>query len=367
MMSEVKNFDLQAYVTKGVENVVADAIKATLKNPRESAFMLKFAAASRAASAKRKKSEESGEHIPPFLIASITSSCNLHCAGCYSRGIESCCDEQMSNQLSAGEWEKVFSEAEEIGISFIFLAGGEPLIRRDVLEQAPKHPKIVFPVITNGTLLDRYTELLDKNRNLVPVISIEGDREKTDARRGEGMFGVIEDRMDNLTKKGIPFGVSITVTKENLEEVYSKAFLENLRNRGCKLVIFIEYVPVEKGTEHLAPTDTEREFAEKLILERRQELEDMLMIEFPGSEKDYGGCLAAGRGFFHINYHGGAEPCPFSPYSDVNIKNMSLREAMKSPLFKALQNGDILHDDHNGGCVLYEKREQVEAILAQNN
>ena len=73
---------------------------------------------------------------------------------------------------------------------------------------------------------------------------------------------------------------------------------------------------------------------------------------------------AAGRGFFHINSHGGAEPCPFSPYSDVNIKNTSLKEAMYSPLFTALRNGDILMEDHAGGCVLYEKREQVEALLA---
>ena len=79
------SFDLQSYMTKGVERVVAEAVKATLKNPRESAFMLKFAAASRSASKKRRTAEDSGEHIPPFLIASITSKCNLHCAGCYSR------------------------------------------------------------------------------------------------------------------------------------------------------------------------------------------------------------------------------------------------------------------------------------------
>ena len=47
------NFDLQEYLTKGVEGVIADAVKATLKNPGESAFMLKFAAASKAASKRR--------------------------------------------------------------------------------------------------------------------------------------------------------------------------------------------------------------------------------------------------------------------------------------------------------------------------
>ena len=89
----------------------------------------------------------------------------------------------------------------------------------------------------------------------------------------------------------------------------------------------------------------------------------MVYISFPGDEKGSGGCVAAGRGFFHINSHGGAEPCPFSPYSDVNIKNSSLREAIHSPLFQALQKDGILLDDHAGGCVLYEKRDLVEQLI----
>ena len=70
-------FDIQDYMTKGVERVVADALRATLKNPRESAYIVKFASSSKKASRKRKKAEKNGEHIPPFLIASITFSCNL--------------------------------------------------------------------------------------------------------------------------------------------------------------------------------------------------------------------------------------------------------------------------------------------------
>lgn len=64
------------------------------------------------------------------------------------------------------------------------------------------------------------------------------------------------------------------------------------------------------------------------------------------------------------NSRGGAEPCPFSPYSDCNVRNGSLKDALNSPLFMALQSGDILLDDHEGGCVLYEKRELVESLLA---
>ena len=90
----------------------------------------------------------------------------------------------------------------------------------------------------------------------------------------------------------------------------------------------------------------------------------MVYIAFPGDEKNSGGCVAAGRGFFHINSHGGAEPCPFSPYSDINVRDSSLRAALKSPLFQALQAEGVLLEDHPGGCVLHEKRAQVESLLA---
>ena len=144
-----RDFDIQSYMTAGVEGIVADALRATVKNPRESAYMLKFASASKKASKKRAAAEKKGEHIPPFLIASITSSCNLHCAGCYSRCNEATTDNKPVDQLSGQEWKKIFDEAEELGISFILLAGGEPLLRWDVIQEAAKNPGIIFPIFTN--------------------------------------------------------------------------------------------------------------------------------------------------------------------------------------------------------------------------
>ena len=119
-----REFDIQAYMTHGVERVVGDIIKATFRNPRESAYMAKFALASRKASAKRRKAEDAGEHIPPFLIASITSQCNLHCAGCYSRCNHATVDAAPVRQMTAEEWLRVFGEADELGISFILQDGG---------------------------------------------------------------------------------------------------------------------------------------------------------------------------------------------------------------------------------------------------
>ncbi len=78
------NFDLQGYLINGIERFMTDAVKATLKNPRQSAFMMKFALSCKAASKRRRQAEDRGEHIPSFLIASITSKGNLHCAAAIS-------------------------------------------------------------------------------------------------------------------------------------------------------------------------------------------------------------------------------------------------------------------------------------------
>ena len=358
-------FDLQAYLSRGVEQVVSDALKATLKDPRESAFLLKFAAASRAASRKRLEAEAAGEHIPSYLIASITSACNLHCAGCYSRCSQATVDAEPVQQLSDEEWLRLFDEADELGISFVLLAGGEPLLRRGVIEAAGTKPGILFPILTNGSFIDkRYFELFDRCRNLVPVMSIEGGREATDARRGKGVYDRLIANMDEFKRRGLLFGASVTVTMKNLREVSAESFLKTRSERGCKLVIFVEFVPVTEEARELAPGDEEREYLRREIARLRAEHPEMVYISFPGDEKESGGCVAAGRGFFHINSHGGAEPCPFSPYSDVNVRSSSLREAMHSPLFTALRSGDLLLDEHEGGCVLYEKRAKVEALLA---
>jgi tRNA(Arg) A34 adenosine deaminase TadA len=172
--------------------------------------------------------------------------------------------------------------------------------------------------------------------------------------------------MLRFREKGLIFGVSVTLTTENLREVTSEAFLGALTEKGCKLVIFVEYVPVTEDSRHLAPGDAERAYLAEAMERLRGTCDEAVLLSFPGDELAMGGCMAAGREFFHINSHGGAEPCPFSPYSDVNIRDTSLREAIASPLFRALQEQGVLRGEHVGGCVLYEKRDQVEALWNGN-
>jgi MoaA/NifB/PqqE/SkfB family radical SAM enzyme len=238
------------------------------------------------------------------------------------------------------------------------------MIRDDVIVKASKFSEILFPIFTNGTMLnDDYMNLFDKNRNLVPIFSIEGDEEITDSRRGNGVYRQLVNSMEIMKKKNIIFGASLTFTKGNISSLVSNEFIDKLRDFGCKVVFFIEYVPLNKQTADMAPSDRERDMLFSKIDSLRREYDDMLFMSFPGDEKTSGGCLAAGRGFFHINSHGGAEPCPASPFSDVNVKDTSLLEALDSNLFKSLRDEGILMDDHEGGCVLFEHEDDVERIL----
>ncbi|SHK25403.1 Radical SAM superfamily enzyme, MoaA/NifB/PqqE/SkfB family [Anaerocolumna jejuensis DSM 15929] len=359
-----EKLDLERYLSNGVENIVKGAIRATLKDPRESIFMAKYAIASKEAARKRQKAKEQSENIPPFLIASITSSCNLHCAGCYARSNHTCSDAEAVSQLTREEWEKIFLEASDLGIGFILLAGGEPMIRKDVIKAAGTIPEIIFPIFTNGTIIDEeYYRMLDQSRNLIPVISIEGHQVKTDQRRGRGVYQKVISAMDSLKERHLTFGASITLTTENMKEVTTDEFIHTLGEKGAKVVFYVEFVPVTEDTRNLAPGAEERAWIKKRLSQIRKQHPEMIFISFPGDEKTSGGCLAAGRGFFHINSHGGAEPCPFSPYSDINVIETSLREAIHSDLFQKLQNQNILIEDHAGGCVLFEKKELVEALL----
>ncbi|MBQ7720350.1 MAG: radical SAM protein [Clostridia bacterium] len=358
------SFDLQKYLTEGVERTVKDALRASAGNPRETAFMLRFAAASAAASKRREKAEKNGDHVPPFLIASITSSCNLHCAGCYSRCTGATTDETPVKQLTGEEWGRIFPEADELGISFILLAGGEPLLRRDVIEAAGERQNILFPVFTNGTYIDQYLPIFDRRRNLLPVISVEGGKEATDKRRGDGVYDKLISGVGAMKEKSIIFGASVTVTTENLGEVTSDGFIGPLADLGCRVVFLVEYVPMDGEDEDLAPGDAEREKIKAAVSRLRERYPTTLFITFPGDEKDSEGCIAAGRGFFHINSHGGAEPCPFSPYSDISVRDLPLKEALRSPLFTAIRGEGLLSGEHVGGCALYERRAEVERILA---
>lgn len=366
----MESFDLSAILQTGIDYQVRTATKFYGKSPRGLRFMAHTALSLAQADRRRKRiSTEENIDVPLFLIASISSTCNLTCTGCYAHANHTIGQEAKTRELTDEQWHDAFEEARDLGVSFILLAGGEPTMRMEVVKDAAKVTDIIFPVFTNGTTFDaEWLSFFDDNRNMVPVFSVEGTDEQTDARRGTGVAKAIEQAMRGCTGKHILWGVSITVTTKNLAEVTSDDFIGELHDRGCGLIIYNEYVPIAHGTTQLALPQAAHDTLMKRIetVTSRDNFSDLIAIAFPGSEEDMGGCLAAGRGFFHISQAGDAEPCPFSPISVANVGEVGLKGALASPFFARVRAIEAEHaDEHMGGCTLFAHRKEVRAAQEQ--
>jgi MoaA/NifB/PqqE/SkfB family radical SAM enzyme len=340
---------------------MATAGRAAVSNPKELLFVLNMKRVF-TRSEKRRKAwlKKENLHIPPFLISSIATACNLACAGCYAHVNKI----EKTEQLSVTQWKTIFEEAAGMGVNFNLLAGGEPLMRREVLEEAAKIREMIFPVFTNGLLLDEtYLDLFADNLNIIPIISVEGDKWQTDKRRGDGVFRRLETIMERLRQRNLFYGISITVTTENQDMVTSDEFVEQFGAMGCKIVFYVEYVPVEEGTACLALNAEDITRMETALERVRQQYGDILFLSFPGDEKEAGGCLAAGRGFLHISSDGSAEACPFAPFSDTNIAESGLKAALRSPFFEKLRTAGLVGGEHSGGCALFEHKQEVKYLL----
>jgi MoaA/NifB/PqqE/SkfB family radical SAM enzyme len=91
----------------------------------------------------------------------------------------------------------------------------------------------------------------------------------------------------------------------------------------------------------------------------------LVFIAVPWDEEEQGGCLAFGRGFMHISASGDVEPCPFDPYSDASLRDMPLKEALKSLFLAAMRENHDMFSETVGDCALWKNREQVERLLGQ--
>ena len=344
-----------------IRDAFRDALKESLKSPALALFFTRTALVQRRAARKRLTRERQGIHVPPLLIASITGKCNLNCKGCYAQS------QRWANvkELPIARWQEIIREARELGVSLVMIAGGEPLTRPEILNVTRRFPGIVFPLFTNGLLLDdRLVKELRRQRHVLPVISLEGFELETDERRGQGVYDRARQAIERLAGSDIFFGVSLTITRRNFGLLTSPRFFKTLHDAGSRIFIYVEYTPIQEGTEELVLTREQKAELEARKLKLRAQYGGVV-IGFPGDEEQYGGCLAAGRGFIHVGPDGSLEPCPFAPYSDTNLRKSTLREALKSDLLKKIRDNHGKLSETRGGCALWENREWVRGLVAQ--
>ncbi|MCX7950091.1 MAG: radical SAM protein [Treponemataceae bacterium] len=299
--------------------------------------------------------------IPVVLAISPTMKCNYTCGGCYSRG------RSEQNELSFEELDQILQEAETLGIAAVVVTGGEPFSRKDFVALLRNHPKLLFVVITNGSYLaPALIQRMVQSGNVMVLVSIEGGRDETDARRGEGAYSRAIQAMRLMKKAGLLCGFAVTTTRKNAPCVFSGEFLDTMKAAGCALGFFTEYVPCGEAPQKdwMIPPAMQQQIREQVLHLRRRK--SIVIVQFPHDE--YGAenlCSAAGRVFFHINSQGDVEPCPFSPYSHDNVRQGGLKSACNSSFFRSIRSRPELLQRKEYACALFEHQREIEALHAR--
>lgn len=276
--------------------------------------------------------EKYGVSPPQCMVISPTMRCNYRCQGCYSASYE------RKDDMPPETFERILHDAEEMGIRFFILVGGEPFIYPDLLKMLSKHHQAFFQIYTNGYFIDRaMAEKLVELGNIAPMISVNGPEEFTDASRMKGSFAKVAEAMDNLRQAGAVFGFSTLATRLNADAICTDPWIDFLIEKGALYGWIFLYMPVGRDPDtSLMPTPEQRDRL-RVFVRRVRQTKPIIPIDFWNDGPLAGSCLAGGRHYFHINHRGDAEPCIFCHFSTHNIKEHSLGEILASPFFKAIR------------------------------
>lgn len=311
---------------------------------------------------QREVSEREGFNVPYTILIDPTARCNLHCLGCWAG------DYNQRDELDLATLDRILAEARDLGIYFIVYSGGEPLLRRkDLLTLARKYNDMVFHAYTNGTLVDAdLVRELAEAGNFTLAFSVEGFREATDSRRGQGVFDRVMESMDLMRAAGLIFGFSATYTRRNTEELASDTFIDLMVEKGCLFGWLFTYVPVGKDVDRtLMAAPAQRELMYRKVQEWR-ETKPVAVFDFWNDGELTQGCIAGGRRYFHINAAGEIEPCAFIHYASGNIKNMSLADALRSPIFRAYQKRQPFNNNMLQPCPLIDNPLALAEIVRES-
>lgn len=305
-------------------------------------------------------------NIPWAVLLDPTSACNLHCKGCWAG------EYGNKQNLTLEEIDSIICQGKELGTHVYIYTGGEPLVRKkDLIKLCEMHPDCAFLSFTNATLIDEaFCQEMERVANFVPAISAEGFEEATDGRRGDGVYNKVQKAMGLLKQHGLPFGVSCCYTSQNWDSIASEEYFDYLIDQGALFAWVFSYMPVGVDSPaDLMANPEQREHLYHFIREMRK-TKPLFTLDFQNDGEFVGGCIAGGRRYLHINAAGDVDPCVFAHYSNANIREVSLLEALQSPIFMEYYREQPFNDNGLRPCPIYENSgklaEMVERAGAHN-
>ncbi|HET6454487.1 MAG TPA: radical SAM protein [Armatimonadota bacterium] len=286
--------------------------------------------------------DREGFDPPTLAVISPLKECNLKCTGCYASAVAP----NKAERLDFNTLDRIVTELQSFGTNFIVFSGGEPthpLIWNDIKAICTKHNDLAFMMYTNGTLIDdAKVRDLREIGNMLPSISIEGWQAETDGRRGSGVYARVMDAMDRLRGAGIPFGYSLTYTSSNFKVATDPAFVDHLMDKGCIFGWYFMYVPVGKDPDlSLVVTPEQRDKIRQFTWDMFRE-KGLFIADFWNSGPICQGCIAGGR-YLHVNNKGDIEPCVFFKFSDHNVRDSRLIDALRSRFFSEIRKAQGSH------------------------
>jgi MoaA/NifB/PqqE/SkfB family radical SAM enzyme len=301
--------------------------------------------------------EEEGIKTPFVILISPSMRCNLRCRGCYASSYS------KEDDITYEELDRIIGEAIDIGIYYFIILGGEPFFYKDLLKIYEKYNDAIFMPFTNGNLFDnKLSDELQRLGNVIPMLSLEGFEEETDARRGKGVFKKVMKSMDMLRTRGILFGVSSAVGKSNIDSVSSDEFINMLIEKGSKMSWYFIFMPVGEDPNFELMLEPEQ----RLYLGRRirkiRNTKPYFAIDFFNDAPYVGGCIA-GKYYCHINSKEDVEPCIFAHFATDNLKNKSLIEVFKGPFFKELIKNQPYNNNLLRPCMMIDNPQVVRDIM----
>ena len=170
-----------------------------------------------------------------------------------------------------------------------------------------------------------------------------------------------------MRKHGNLFGYSTTYHRFNTEVVGSVDFINQMQQEGCHFGWYFTYIPVGSDAQPgMVVTPEQRAFMFHRLRELRKKT-PMFILDFWNDGEFVGGCIAGGRQYLHINARGDVEPCAFIHYSNVNIKNMSLQEALKQPLFEQYRINQPFNHNHLRPCPALDNPNKLREMIKASN
>ncbi len=301
-------------------------------------------------------------NIPWAILLDPTSACNLHCTGCWAA------EYGHKLNLSYDEIDDIISQGKELGIYMYIYTGGEPLVRKaDLIRLCEKHSDCVFLSFTNATLIDEeFADEMLRVGNFVPAISLEGFESATDGRRGDGVYQKVTKAMELLREKKLVYGISCCYTSANYESITSEEFYDSMIDLGAYFVWYFHYMPVgNEAVPDLLPSPEQRIGVYEKI-RRYRSTKPLFAMDFQNDAEFVGGCVAGGRRYLHINANGDIDPCVFVHYSDSNIRDKTLLEALRSPMMMAYHKNQPFNENMLRPCPMLENPKKLRKMVAES-